>query len=64
MPMFSIAKLGLGVVRIPVMLEIPQNMLYQNVKCLQVQNVWRRLPTVSQFLQHKWELVYQSLDIL
>lgn len=65
MTMFSTAKFGLGGVKIPVMLEMEQNMLFQKlVKCLQVQNIWRRLPTVPQFLQHNGELIWLNLGSL
>lgn len=62
MPIFSAARHCFGEVKIPVMVEIVQNILFQ--KCLQAQNILRRLLTEPQFLQHSGKLVERNLDIL
>lgn len=64
-PTFKIARLGLGRVRIPVMLEIDRKMEIQKlVKCLQDQNICSRLPMEPQFLQHSGELRLPNFEIL
>lgn len=64
-PVFKIARLRLGCVITPVMLEIERKMEFQKlVKCLQAQNIWRRFPIAPQFLQHIGELFCPNLEIL